>query len=185
MRAFRDAQHICIGWRLDRLRDPGFERRMAIFHGPGWDDLDEWGQTFDAATYPQSVGLARLLATPYWRGRILDKGWPWHDEFVAELRRTVAPDYILISYPRIRRRHHRDDPLLEWRQHIRLLEFQPLPSDHPASLPETIDGKGSAADRAPKAALVELSQIDEAGSPNCRTDLNQPSESLHHVVHMR
>ena len=50
MRAFRDAQHICIGWRLNGLPDPGFDRRMEIFCGPGWDDRDEWApHTRDAA----------------------------------------------------------------------------------------------------------------------------------------
>jgi hypothetical protein len=96
-RAFRDAHHICIV--LDGPREPGFEHRMASFHGPGWRDRDDrWGQTFDAATYPQSVALARLLATPYWRDRILDEGRPWHHEFGAELSRTVAPDPMWDNY---------------------------------------------------------------------------------------
>ena len=34
MRAFRDAQHICIGWRLNGLPDPGFDHRMEIFSAP-------------------------------------------------------------------------------------------------------------------------------------------------------
>jgi len=94
MRAVRDARHICISWRLDGLPDPGFGRRMEIFRGPGWDDPDEWApQAFDAAAYPQSVALARLLASPYWRERILGNHWAGHDQFTAELRRTVAPDY--------------------------------------------------------------------------------------------
>ena len=92
MRALRDAQRICIGWRLDGLPDPGFSRRMEIFCGPGWQDRDDWtAQTSDAATYPQSVALARLLASSYWRARILGNHWAGHDEFTAELRRTVAP----------------------------------------------------------------------------------------------
>ena len=94
MRAVRDAQHICIGWRLDGLPAPGFDRCMEIFCGPGWDDPDQWApQAFEAAAYPQSVALARLLASPYWRQRILGNHWAWHDQFTAELRRTVAPDY--------------------------------------------------------------------------------------------
>ena len=128
MRAFRDAQHICIGWRLNGLPDPGFDRRMEIFCGPGWDDRDEWApHTPDAATYPQSVALARLLASPYWRERILGTGWAGHDEFTAELRRTVAPDYTWDYRPPPRWRRNRDDPLLEWRLHTRRLEFEPLP----------------------------------------------------------
>lgn len=139
MRALRDARHICIGWRLDGLSDPGFSRRMEIFCGPGWDDRDEWpAQTSDAATYPQTVALARLLASPYWRERILGSHWAGHDEFTAELRRTVAPDYTWDYRPRPRWRRGRDDPLLEWRLHIRRLRFEPLPPGHAWNLPETI-----------------------------------------------
>ena len=123
MRALRDARRICIGWRLDGLRDPGFGRRMEIFHGPGWDDRDEWAaQTSDAATHPQCVALARLLASPYWRERILGTDWAGHDEFTAELRRTVAPGYTWDYRPRARWRRDRDDPLLEWRLHTRRLQ---------------------------------------------------------------
>ena len=139
MRAMRDAQHICIGWRLNGLRDPGFDHRMEIFCGPGWDDRDEWApQAFDAATYPQSVALARLLASPYWRERILGTGWAGHDEFTAELRRTVAPDYTWDYRSPTRWRRGRDDPLLEWRLHTRRLKFEPLPPGHAWNLPETI-----------------------------------------------
>ena len=50
MRALRDAQRICTGWRLDGLRDPGFDRRMEIFCGPGWHEPYQWApQAFDAA----------------------------------------------------------------------------------------------------------------------------------------
>jgi hypothetical protein len=139
MRAFRDAQHICIGWRLDGLPDPGFGRCMEIFCGPGWDDRDEWTpQTLDAATYPQSVALARLLASPYWRARILGTGWAGHDEFTAELQRTVAPSYAWDYRPRPRWRRNRDDPLLEWRLQTRRLQLEPLPPGHARNLPETI-----------------------------------------------
>jgi hypothetical protein len=147
MRAFRDAQHICIGWRLNELPDPGFDRRMEIFHGPGWDDRDEWApHTRDAATYPQSVALARLLASPYWRERILGTGWAGHDEFTAELRRTVAPGYTW-DYPPPRWRRGHDDPLLEWRLHTRRLASEPLPPGHDRNLPETIQPAALAAPR--------------------------------------
>jgi TniQ len=139
MRAFRDAQHICTGWRLNELRDAGYHRRMEIFHGPGWDDRDEWTpHTSDAATYPQSVALARLLASPYWRERILGTDWAGHDEFTAELRRTVAPGYFWDYRPPTRWRRGREDPLLEWRLHTRRLTFEPLPPGHDRNLPETI-----------------------------------------------
>jgi len=145
MRAIRDARHICIGWRLDGLPDPGYGRRMEIFCGPGWQDRDDWpAQTSDAATYPQAVALARMLASPYWRTRILGSHWAGHDQFTAELRRTVAPGYTW-DYPPPRWRRGRDDPLLEWRLHTRRLKFEPLPPDHPWNLPETIQPTALAA----------------------------------------
>jgi TniQ len=138
MRAVRDARRICIGWRLDGLADPGFGRRMEIFCGPGWQDRDDWAaQTSDAATYPQTIALARLLASPYWRACILGNHWAGHDEFTAELRRTVAPGYTW-DYPPPRWRRGRGDPLLEWRLHTRRLKFEPLPPGHAWNLPETI-----------------------------------------------
>jgi TniQ len=91
MRAFRDARHICLGWRLDGIPDDGYGRRMEIFHGPGWRDRDDDETcTSDAAAYPQAVALTRLLASPYWRERILGKDWPWPEEFETELP-TRAP----------------------------------------------------------------------------------------------
>ena len=94
MRAFRDARHICLGWRLDGIPDDGYGRRMEIFHGPGWRDRDDdENQTSDAASYPQAVALTRLLASPYWRERSSANG-ARPEEFETELRRTVAPGYI-------------------------------------------------------------------------------------------
>lgn len=146
MRAVRDAQYICIGWRLAGLPDPGFHHRMEIFCGPCWDDRDEWtDQAFDAAAYPRSVALARLLASPYWRQRILGDHWAGHDEFTAELRRTVAPGYFWDYRPAARWRRDREDPLLEWRLHTRRLAFEPLPPGHAWNLPETIQPAAAAA----------------------------------------
>lgn len=155
MRALRDAQHICIGWRLNGLRDPGFDRRMEIFCGPGWDGPGEWApQAYDAATYPQSVAMARLLASPYWRERILGTSWAGHDEFTAELRRTVAPGYTWGNYPRTRWRRDRDDPLLEWRLDTRRLQLEPLPPGHAWNLPETIQPAALAAPGSQAGATV-------------------------------
>lgn len=144
MRAFRDARSICIGWRLEPDDgDPGFQRRMRIFHGRTWLEVEEdCHQTFEAANYPQVVALTRLLASPYWREQILQRGRPWHDEFVDELRRTVAPEYIWSIHPRRRRpgqREDRYDPLLEWKHDTRRLEHEPLPPDSPWQLPETLE----------------------------------------------
>ena len=181
MRAFRDAQHICIGWRLDGLPDPGFDRRMEIFCGPGWDDRDEWApQAFDAATYPQSVALARLLASPYWRARILGNDWAWHDEFTAELRRTVAPDYTWDYRPPARWRRSRDDPLLEWRLHTRRLEFEPSPArprleparNHPA-------GRALQATRSPRTRFTEKSPKSGHDEPD---SMRQPAPAWSHRI---
>jgi hypothetical protein len=112
---------------------------MQAFHGPRWRDNDEaWRQTFDAAIYPQAVALTRLLASPYWRQHIL-KGWRSPNTFVAELRRTVAPDYVWGSYPHIRWRRNHEDPLFEWIIRTRRLEYEPLTPGHPWNEPETID----------------------------------------------
>lgn len=141
MRAFRDAHHICIRWRLDGIPDPGFGQRMETFHGPGWQDHDDdETHTLDAATYPQSVALTRLLASPHWRGQILGNRWP--DEFAAEVSRSVAPGYIWDTYPRIRWRRDTDDPLHEWRIQTNRLEHEPLPPGHPWNLPETLQTSG-------------------------------------------
>jgi hypothetical protein len=158
MRAYRDARHICVGWRLeayDHEHDPGYTRRMRIFQGPDWPDVEEDSyQTFEAANYPQVVALTRLLASPFWRDRILERDWPWHDEFVNELRRTVAADYVWNTNPRRRRpgqREDRYDPLLEWKRATRHLDYQPLPPDSPWQLPETLDppdSEGHEPDRA-------------------------------------
>ena len=68
--------------------------------------------------------------------RILGKGWAWHDEFVAELRRTVAPGSVWDNYPLTRWRRYQDDPLLRWRQHTRRLKFEPLPAGHAWNCPK-------------------------------------------------
>ena len=78
---------------------------------------------------------ARLLASPYWRERVL--GWAGHDEFTAEQQRTIAPGYAWGYRPRARWRHGSDDPLLEWRLPTRRLTFEPLPPGHAWNLPET------------------------------------------------
>jgi len=161
MRAHRDARSICVGWRLDGIPDDAFDHRMAIFHGPYWRDSDkETTQTFDAAIYPQIVALTRLLASPFWRQHIL-KGWRSPNTFVAELRRTVAPDYVWGDYPRIRWRRDRDDPMLEWLIHIRRDEYEPRPPDHPWNLPETLH-------RATTSIRPQLDLVQKLGTPQLR-----------------
>jgi hypothetical protein len=146
MTAFDDAQHVCLGWYLAERYSDGFERRMAAFHGPGWRDAEDiaWDDdTFDAALYPQTVALARLFVIPFWRDRIIDDDWPDQGEFIAELRRTVAPDYAWNAVLRIGRREIYD-PLIEWRLRTRRMRLQPPPPEHPANQPETIGTSGAA-----------------------------------------
>jgi hypothetical protein len=138
MRAHRDARSICVAWRLDGIPDDPFDRRMVIFHGPHWREKEaDTMQTFDAAIYPQAVALTRLLASPYWRQHFL-KGWRSPNTFMAELRRTVAPNHVWGEYPRIRWQPDRDDPLLDWLIRVRRAEYEP-PPDGPWLLPETLD----------------------------------------------
>lgn len=173
MRAYRDARSICIGWRLEpHDHAPGFQQRMRVFHGCAWPEIEEdCDQTFEAANYPQVVALTRLLASPYWRERILERGWPWHDEFIDELRRTVAPDYLWSIHPRRRRsgrREDRYDPLLEWKIDARRLEYDPPPPDSSWQLPETLDRPAPQATDpiAPQLELVQKDGTVQAAKPS-------------------
>jgi hypothetical protein len=89
---FAIAAEICRQWRDQREHDQEFCRRLTIFHGPDWR-LSPADATVAAAAYPEIVGLARLLISPYWRS--LAVGYSSHDYslFQQEMRRTVAPAY--------------------------------------------------------------------------------------------
>jgi TniQ len=89
---FEIAAEICRQWRDEREHDEEFSRRLAIFHGPNWR-LSPSDPTVAAAAYPEVVGLARLLISPYWRS--LAVAYSSHDLslFQQEMRRTVAPAY--------------------------------------------------------------------------------------------
>ena len=143
MRAFRDAQPHLHRLAPGRLPDPGFDRRMEIFHGPGWHDRDDdEPHTSDAAAYPQSVALTRLLASPYWRERILGKGWAWHDEFDRRttphrrprLHLGLPPAHPLAPRPR--------RPAARMAIPHPPPAFEPLPPGHHWNLPETIQTGG-------------------------------------------
>jgi hypothetical protein len=91
--AFAQASEICNKWierhRFDDHAD--LRRRMRLFFGPGWrGDFSQ--PAMSAALYPQTVGLTRLLASPYWRPLAV-RDQAGNEAFVAELRRTVQPGY--------------------------------------------------------------------------------------------
>lgn len=62
------ADYICRKWVEQRLYDDGFQARMDVFHGAGWQ-VHHADPTFAAAIYPQAVALTRLLASPRWQAR--------------------------------------------------------------------------------------------------------------------
>jgi hypothetical protein len=88
--AFRDAQEVCAGWRRRCEHNEGFQQLMSRFHPGQWRAF-ETDPTVEAAAYPQTVALTRILASPTLREM------PFYpagvDRFAAEVRRTVAPDF--------------------------------------------------------------------------------------------
>ena len=107
MTGFAFADHICRQWRDSRQHDEQFERRMRIFHGPGWE-VPAAHPTIAAAAYPEVVALARLLVSPYWWSLATDFWNAEHPLFVRELRKTVAPG---LNWPQP---SFSKDPLHRW-----------------------------------------------------------------------
>jgi TniQ len=87
--AYRDAAWICRRWHDHHDHDRQFLDQLKDFHGPDLN-LTITDATIQASRYPQVVALTRLLASPHWQA----KTTPTEPvEFIAEIRRTVAPDY--------------------------------------------------------------------------------------------
>lgn len=86
------AAEICRQWRDQREHDEEFGRLLAIFHGSDWR-LSPADPTVAAATYPQVVGLTRLLISPHWRSLAVGESAHERSLFQKEMRRTVAPTY--------------------------------------------------------------------------------------------
>ena len=115
------ATNICKDWHNRGMHDEDFHRRMRVFHGPGWS-VDRRDPTLDAAIYPQTVALTRLLTSPHWRAFALERPARL-DRFLVEVRRTVAPTYqwdatpcrrsydALVNWVRDHRAYPRDPPL--------------------------------------------------------------------------
>jgi TniQ protein len=89
---FEIAAEICRQWREQREHDEEFSRRLSIFHGPDWR-LSPSDPTVAAAAYPEVVGLARLLISPYWRSLAVAYSPQDCSLFQQEMRRTVAATY--------------------------------------------------------------------------------------------
>jgi TniQ len=89
---FAIGAEICRQWRDQREHDKEFGRRLTIFHGPDWR-LSPADPTVAAAAYPEVVGLARLLISPYWRSLAVAHSSHDRSLFQQEMRRTVAPTY--------------------------------------------------------------------------------------------
>lgn len=113
--AFAEATEACRHWLENEYRY-GYSdhavRLLRIFHGPRFR-VSFQHRTFAAALYPQTVALTRLLAHPAWRERALSaqllRGNPpalvsteRFEEFIAEIRRSVAPGYAWPPYPTAR-----------------------------------------------------------------------------------
>ncbi|MEV6034014.1 hypothetical protein AB0L65_22875 [Nonomuraea sp. NPDC052116] len=111
-RAFEQAHSIVDEWATRGYHRGQVDRLMHRFHGPSWrvppDD-----STLQAAKYPPTVALTRLLASPFWKALALDV--TGNAMFVQEVRRTAEPDYIWesSSYSRYTdplRRMFREEP---------------------------------------------------------------------------
>ncbi|MFF5181632.1 hypothetical protein ACFY2Q_26680 [Micromonospora sp. NPDC000316] len=69
--AFTDATTIWHHWRQHQWSDSPFHQRLRIFEKQGYSTLTWTDTAIDAATYPETVALTRLLASPYWRHQAL------------------------------------------------------------------------------------------------------------------
>ncbi len=96
--AYTDAASIW--WKLAWLHDYSTERdqRLHRYLGPGIDpeDLDFHDPLRRAVTNPETVALTALLASRYWRKKILDRrpqACPARQAFHAEFTRRVTPHH--------------------------------------------------------------------------------------------
>lgn len=87
--AFGHAAHICHQWHRRLEHDDDFYRLMERFHHSQWR-VTATDPTIHAARYPQVIALTRLLAS---RSDPLQTRWPPPQQFIDELRRTVAPNF--------------------------------------------------------------------------------------------
>jgi hypothetical protein len=95
-RAFRQASEIVGEWAERRSYHACLYERMRRFHGGNWS-VGHDDPTWLAAQYLLAVPLARLLASPDWKALALHP--QGNAAFVAEVRRTIDPDYVWNPYP--------------------------------------------------------------------------------------
>lgn len=120
--AFDAAARICGKWhdRYHDKHDDDFQRLLRTFHGPRWT-LPTNHPTVHAA-YPQVVALTRLLSSPHWLDLAMREP-PERDQFLHELRRTVAPRFKWRS--QIARGGPYSEPLIEGIRFQQQLRDQP------------------------------------------------------------
>jgi hypothetical protein len=82
---FAAAERICATWHERSRHDNELHQLMERLLGPDWS-ADRDDPVIAAARYPQAIALARLLASPYWKGLA-----------TREHLATGMPDYGLIS----------------------------------------------------------------------------------------
>lgn len=105
--AFTLAREICRHWHERREHQQQYFELMAILR-PGRTQTSATDPAAFAARYPQTVAVTRLLASPHWRGTA-QQGWPRPTQFIAELRRTAAPQFRWnLDYP-----HGPREPLIK------------------------------------------------------------------------
>jgi hypothetical protein len=104
--AFCDASYIVSRWYHRHEHDHDFYRQLRLLRGHERWRAPITDATAQAARYPQVVALTRLLASASWQAAG-NGHWPGQQQFLAELRRTVAPGYQWTRDTS----HGRSDPL--------------------------------------------------------------------------
>ncbi|GAA0931039.1 TniQ family protein [Nonomuraea longicatena] len=99
--AFGEAENIMHIWERNGLCQERADQRMIAW--TGWSDWRAYVRRGDprraAAQYPEVIALARLLASPYWRGLALNgtRGTEINLRFLAEVRRTISQNYVWLT----------------------------------------------------------------------------------------
>jgi TniQ len=105
--AYTEAQHICHEWHCSNRHTDNLKHLLTRFFNGDFGRLRLDNPYSQAAAYPQIVALTRLLASEKWMTLVIndtpsepDHGpprklttGPGTLKFVAEIQRTVAPDY--------------------------------------------------------------------------------------------
>lgn len=97
-----EASYICAQWRRRREHTDSLIATLRAFQTAGIGTgsyrtaadgyISDDDPVVEAAAYPQVVALTRMLASPYWRSLPIGDQDDL-DQFLRELRRTVAPQF--------------------------------------------------------------------------------------------